>query len=183
MDEDAGPGHRLSLACYPAFTHIAATVAEDVLMARYWIVVGGPEIFATTKDLGFTRHGFKSTRRGMTQKIQPGDRLAFYITGKKQFAAVAEVTSSVVEEHDRIWTSAKKPDELYPFRAGIRPILVLEEHQWLDAEPYHERFTWTQRWPRANWTLAYQGNLHEIPMQDFVLLERDMKKATRAVRA
>jgi predicted RNA-binding protein len=142
-----------------------------------WIVVGGPEIFAKTRELGFTRHGFKSTRRGMAAAMKPGDRMAFYITGRKQFAGAVEITSEMVEEHDRVWTSAKKPGEDYPFRVGIRPILVLDEERWLDAEPYHDRFTWTQKWPRKNWTLAYQGNLHQVPAEDFDLLLADMKKA------
>ncbi len=146
-------------------------------MPRYWIVVGGLEIFGKTREMGFTRHGFKSTRRNMANGIQPGDRLAFYVTGKKQFAATVTVTSPVVEERTRIWQSVKKPDELYPYRAGIAPAVVLDESQWLDAEPYHDRFTWTQKWPRANWTLAYQGNLHEVPEADFRLLEGDMERA------
>ncbi|MGI8927522.1 MAG: EVE domain-containing protein [Tepidiformaceae bacterium] len=152
-------------------------------MARYWIVVGGPEILAKTRDMGFTRHGFKSTRRNMANRIAPGDRLAFYVTGKKQFAATARVTSAVVEEQSRIWQSDKKPAEMYPFRAGIAPEVVLEEPQWLDAEPYHDRFSWTQKWPRANWTLAYQGNLHEVPEEDFKLLEGDMLKARQPAKA
>lgn len=144
-------------------------------MAKYWIVVGGTEIFETTKALGFTRHGFKSTRRGMAAKVAPGDKIAFYITGKKQFAGYVEVTEPMVEERTRVLTSSKKPDELYPFRVGIKPGLILDEAKWLDAEPYHERFSWTQRWPRANWTLAYQGNLHEIPESDFKLLQKDLE--------
>ena len=48
-------------------------------MARYWIVVGGPEVFARTREMGFVRHGFKSTRRLMAGKIQAGDRLGFTI--------------------------------------------------------------------------------------------------------
>jgi len=146
-------------------------------MARYWVVVGGPEVFGKTREMGFTRHGFKSTRRIMANSIAPGDRLAFYVTGKKQFAATAEVTSPVAEERTRIWHNDKKPDELYPYRCAIKPLAVPDESRWLDAEPYHDRFTWTQRWPRANWTLAYQGNLHEVPQADFELLERDMEKA------
>lgn len=146
-------------------------------MPRNWIVVGSPEIFETTRSLGFTRHGFKSTRRNMANTIQPGDLLAFYISGRKQFAAICRVTSPIVEEHTRIWQSAKKPDELYPYRAGIEPVVVLPEHRWLDAEPYHDRFSWTQRWPRQHWTLAYQGNLHEIPQADMDLLLADMQLA------
>lgn len=148
-------------------------------MTRYWVVVGGPEIFAKTAELGFTRHGFKSTRRIMVQKIQPGDKLAFYVTGKKQFAALAEVTSAVSEDRTPIWHNSKKPSELYPYRATIKPLAVLPEDAWIDAEPYHDRFSWTQKWPRANWTLAYQGNLHEVPEEDFALLEADAKKALK----
>jgi hypothetical protein len=151
-------------------------------MARYWIVVGGPEIYGKTRELGFSRHGFKSTRRGMAGSISPGDQLIFYITGKKQFAGAVKVTSPMVEEHDRIWTSSKKPNELYPFRVGIEPVVVLDDDQWLDAEPYHERMTWTQKWPRQHWTLAYQGNLHEIPEADFLLLKGDLERARAAAQ-
>ena len=149
-------------------------------MARNWIVVGGPEIFARTRGMGFTRHGFKSTRRNMANSIQPGDLLAFYVTGRKQLAAICRVTSNVVEEQTRIWQSDKKPNEMYPYRCEIEPVVILDDGQWLDAEPYHDRFQWTQRWPRANWTLAYQGNLHEVPQHDMDLLLADMKKAVRA---
>jgi len=152
-------------------------------MARCWIVVGGPEIFAKTREMGFTRHGFKSTRRGMAAKIGPGDGLAFYVTGRKQFAALARVKSHVAEDHTRIWQSEKKPDETYPYRVEIEPIVALAEDRWLDAEPYHDRFAWTQRWPRANWTLAYQGNLHEIPESDFEILERDFERVAKTPAA
>ncbi|MEX2080596.1 MAG: EVE domain-containing protein [Dehalococcoidia bacterium] len=152
-------------------------------MARYWIVVGGPEIYATTRDMGFVRHGFKSTRRNMANSIAPGDMLAFYITGKKQFAATARVTGSVVEDHTRIWQSSKKPNELYPYRVTIEPATIVDESGWLDAEPYHDRFEWTRKWPRQHWTLAYQGNLHEIPKDDFELLQKDLEKAAKAAPA
>jgi len=146
-------------------------------MARYWVVVGGAEIFGKTREMGFVRHGFKSTRRIMAQSIKPGDMLAFYVTGKKQFAAIARVTTDVVEERARVWQNDKKPSELYPYRAGIEPVATPDEAHWLDAEPYHDRFEWTQRWPKKNWTLAYQGNLHEVTEKDFQLLMKDMQEA------
>ncbi|MDZ7727147.1 MAG: EVE domain-containing protein [Dehalococcoidia bacterium] len=148
-------------------------------MTQYWIVVGGKEIFDKTKELGFTKHGIKSTRRKMAQRIQPGDYMAFYISGYKQFAGMVRVTSEAVTEDTRIWQSSKKPEELYPHRVGIEPVIILDEADWLDAEPYHDRFEWTQRWPRERWTLAYQGNLHEITEQDFEVLKADMEKAAK----
>ena len=148
-------------------------------MARHWIVVGGKEIFEKTRELGFTKHGMKSTRRKMVQQIQPGDTLSFYISGMKQLAAMTKVKSEVFEERTRVWSSPKKPDELYPYRVEIEPMVVLDEEQWLDAEPYHDRFEWTQRWPKEHWTLAYQGNLHEITEADQKLLKRDLEKAAK----
>ena len=152
-------------------------------MARYWIVVGGPEVFDKTAEMGFTLQGFKSTRRVMAQKVQPGDLLAFYITGRKQFGAIARVTGTVSEDRTPIWHNSKKPNELYPYRTTIEPVLTPPMDTWLDAEPYHDRFSWTQKWPRANWTLAYQGNLHEIPQADFEMLQGDMAKAAKATTA
>lgn len=152
-------------------------------MAKYWIVVMSPEVLEKTRELGFTRHGFKSTRRSQAGSIQPGDMLAFYITGRKKFGAVVRVTTPMVEEQTRVWQSLKKPAEMYPFRVGIEPVLVLDEADWPDAESYHERFGWTHKWPRANWALAYQGNLHEIPEADFELLRKDMEaRLTATVR-
>ena len=152
-------------------------------MPKYWIVVNGPEIYGTTRDLGFARHGFKSTRSKMVRRIDPGDHLIFYITGKKQFSAAVRVTSPVVEEQTRIWQSKKKPDEMYPFRVGTEPVVCLDESQWIDAEPYHDRMEWTQKWPREHWTLAYQGNLHEISKEDFNLLLKDLQKAAKTAPA
>ena len=152
-------------------------------MAKYWVVVNGPEIFGKTRELGFARHAFKSTRSKMVQRIEPGDALIFYVTGKKQLAGAVRVTSPIVEESTRIWQSNKKPDELYPFRVDTEPLVELDDAQWLDAEPYHDRLAWTQRWPREHWTLAYQGNLREIPEADFDLLLADLQEAARTAPA
>jgi predicted RNA-binding protein len=152
-------------------------------MPKHWIVVSGKEIWDRTKELGFTKHGIKSTRRKMAQQIQPGDTITFYVSGRKQFAGMVKVTSPAAEEQTRIWQSAKKPEEMYPHRVGIEPVVILEEDEWLDAEPYHDRFEWTQRWPRENWTLAYQGNLHEISEKDHEILRKDLEQAKRGAPA
>ena len=62
-------------------------------------------------------------------------------------------------------------------------LVELDEAQWLDAEPYHDRLAWTQKWPREHWTLAYQGNLREIPEADFELLLADLQEAARTAPA
>ena len=73
----------------------------------------------------------------------------------------------------------KKPDEMYPFRVNTKPVITLEEDKWLNAETYHERLMWTKKWPRKNWTLAYQGSLREIPKNDYAILLADFKSTKK----
>jgi hypothetical protein len=117
-----------------------------------YIVVGGPDIFARTRALGFTMHGFKSTRRKLAAGIKPGDRLIFYLTGLKRFAGIARVTSEMFEDHTPIWSSPKKPAEDFPYRVRIEPEIVLDEANAVEAEPLAARMTYTKKWPTAHWT-------------------------------
>jgi|TARA_B110000263_G_scaffold190172_1_gene167880 predicted RNA-binding protein len=145
----------------------------------FWIVVTGLEIYDKTKEMEFKKHGFKSTRNKLAQNIAYGDCLIFYITGKKQFAGIVEVTSKVIYDDSRVWQSKKKPGEMYPFRVNTKPVITLEEGKWLNAETYHERLKWTKKWPRKNWTLAYQGSLREIPKSDYAILLADFKSTKK----
>lgn len=142
-----------------------------------YIVVGGAENFERTRDLGFTMHGLKSTRRKMAAGIKPGDRLVFYLTGLKRFAGIARVTSAMFEDHTPIWSSLKKPNEDYPYRVRIAPEIVLDPSAYVDVRPLAERMTYTKKWPPANWTLAFQGNLHRIPREDYELIAAELREA------
>lgn len=145
-----------------------------------YIVVGGPENFERTRALGFTLHGLKSTRRKMAASIKPGDRLVFYLTGIKRFAGSARVTSEMFEDHTPIWSSPKKPGEDYPYRVRIEPEVILDPDRYLDAEPLAARMTYTRKWPREHWTLAFQGNLHPISHADYELLAAALREAAMA---
>lgn len=145
-----------------------------------YIVVGGPENFERTRALGFTMHGLKSTRRKMAAGIRPGDRLVFYLTGIKRFGGAARVTSAMFEDHTPVWSSPKKPGEDYPYRVRIEPDVVLEAPHYVEAQPLAQRMVYTQKWPRENWTLAFQGNLHRIPREDYELIRAQLREAAAA---
>lgn len=142
-----------------------------------YIVVGGPENFAKTRELGFTVHGLKSTRRRMAAGVKPGDRLVFYLTGLKKFAGAALVTSDMFEDHTPIWSNPKKPGEDYPYRVHITPEVILPVEDAVAAEPLAARMTYTKKWPAANWTLAFQGNLHLVPREDYDLILAALRDA------
>ncbi len=151
--------------------------AEPGAPFQAYIVVGGPDKYEKTRALGFTVHGFKSTRRKMAMGVRPGDRILFYLTGLKQFAGCVRVVSEPYEDHELIWTNAKKPNEDYPYRVRIEPEIVLNDPQFVDAEPVAARMTHTKRWPREHWPLAFQGNLHRISLEDYELIVSELKDA------
>ena len=96
----------------------------------YWIVVGSAENFQIAIDRGFDLFGFKSTRRGMAGKMQPGDKLIFYLTGIMKLGGIASITSESFEDHAPIFKS-KKPSEDYPFRVQTTAENALDdEHRW-----------------------------------------------------
>ncbi len=148
----------------------------------YWIVVGGPDNFRKTRELGFTIQGLKSRHRKKAERMKPGDKIVYYVTGRKQFGAIATITSPYFESHERIWQSAdpKKQTEDYPFRVQIEPDLILDEHDFVDAEAVARQMAYVARYPAANWTLAFQGNVHEINQDDYRLIREALEQRVPA---
>ena len=145
-----------------------------------WIIVGSPDNFAATRSLDFTVQGIKSRHRKKAESMKPGDRIIWYITGVKAFAGYATITSDYYEDHTPIWKSRdpKKDAEDYPYRVKIQPELILDEGAFIPAEPVARQMTYVAKWPAANWTLAFQGNVHKIDDEDFNLIERKLRSAT-----
>ena len=140
----------------------------------YWIIVGSPDNFAKTKELGFSVQGIKSRHRRKAELMRPGDKIVYYLTGLKAFAAIATVTSEYFESQERIWNSGdpKKVAETYPFRVKIQPDLILEPDNYALAEPVAREMVYVSKWPAANWTLAFQGNVHAIESDDYDLIRQ-----------
>jgi hypothetical protein len=145
-----------------------------------WIVVGSIDNFAATRALGFSVQGFKSRHRKKAETMRPGDRLIWYVTGVKAFGGYATLASAYFEDHTPIWKSKdpKRDAEDYPFRVNIAPVVTLSEPDFVPAEPIARRMSYVSKWPAANWTLAFQGNLHKIDDDDFELIAAALRAAT-----
>jgi hypothetical protein len=141
-----------------------------------WIIVGSPENFASTREHGFSVQGIKSRHRKKAELMQPDDRIVWYITGAKAFAGHATITSPYFEDHTPIWKSRdpKKAAEDYPYRVRIEPIAVLDDGDFIPAEPIARRMSYVAKWPADNWTLAFQGNVHRIDDADFDLIAHEI---------
>ena len=142
---------------------------NDGTTPTYWIIVGSPDNFVRTADHGFTVQGFKSRHRKKAERMKPGDKIVYYLTGRKAFGGIVTIDSPYFESHERIWESGdpKKAAEDYPFRVRITPDVVLPVMDAIPAEPTARQMAYVAKWPAANWTLAFQGNVHEINEDDF----------------
>jgi hypothetical protein len=149
---------------------------------NYWIIVSSIGNWRRTAEHGFSVQGMKSRHRKKAERMQPGDKIAYYVTGVKAFAGAATITSAYYEDHEPIWTSSnkKKADEDYPFRVRIGPDIVLDETDFVPAEGIARRMTYASKWPAANWTLAFQGNVHSIPAEDYQLIREALTEVAAA---
>ena len=152
---------------------------SDGAAPTYWIVVGSPENFARTAEHHFTVQGLKSRHRRKAERMKAGDKIVYYLTGRKAFGGIATIQSPYYESHERIWESgdAKKAAEDYPFRVNIAPDVILPVDDAVPAEPIARRMAYVAKWPAANWTLAFQGNVHEIGESDYRLIQDGIEAA------
>ncbi len=143
-----------------------------------WLLVSSPENFEKSRGLDFRQAGMKSRHRRKWERVEPGDRVFLYLTRRKAIGAELKVTGRPFESHERIWGSEDKPLEDYPWRFPTEPVIVLPADAAVPAEPLAREMEYTKRWPVDNWTLAFQGNVHELSDADAALVDRALREAS-----
>lgn len=143
----------------------------------YWIIVGSIENCRRTAEHRFTLQGIKSRHRKKAERMKPGDKIVYYITGIKAFGGISTIRSPYFESHEVIWKSGDptKEAEDYPFRVETTPDLVIPETDFVLAEGVARRMSYVSKWPAEHWTLAFQGNVHEIGRGDYELIRDELE--------
>jgi predicted RNA-binding protein len=121
-------------------------------VAKTWVLTGSLDNFRATREHGFRVIGAKEGRRGMAEQIEPGDRIAFYVTGVQAFGGIVRVTGELYEDRTKIWPGKPGKVDAYPWRFETAPELVL----------------------------AFQGQLRIVSEADAELLERRIRAGARA---
>lgn len=153
---------------------------EQTEQPTHWLLVSSPENFETSRARGFDIAGMKSRHRKKSETVRAGDTVLFYVTGLKAIAGLARVTGGCFEDDTHIWDS-KKPGEEYPYRFPIQPLAVIAaSSDFVPVEPFLDALEYPKRWPRENWTLAFQGNVHRLSPQDHALLANAVREAAKA---
>jgi len=150
------------------------------MAAKTWILTGSLDNFRATRDHGFRVIGMKERRRNLAQQIEPGDRIVFYVTGVQSFGGMIEVTGELYEDRTKIWPGKPGNPDPYPWRFGTRPVLILEEEQFVPAVELVGGLEHARKWPAEHWTLAFQGQLRAVSDADAALLEERLRSASQA---
>ena len=143
---------------------------------NFWMINSNPPNFDVTRRLGFTAQGLKAEYRRKVQRVAPGDRIIYYLTGIRAFAATATVTAAYTETDAAAGPWQREGRTGWPYRIGIKPDVVLDATQYIPAGLLAYRLEYIRKWPPEDWPLAFQGNLHLLSKNDFFMLEGEMLK-------
>jgi hypothetical protein len=149
-------------------------------VAKTWVLTGSLENFHATREHGFRVIGAKEGRRRMAEQIEPGDRIAFYVTGVQAFGGLVRVTGPMYEDRTKIWPGKPGKVDPYPWRFETEPEVVLEEDEFVPAVELAGELEHVRKWPAEHWQLAFQGQLRTLSAGDAELLERRIRAGAGA---
>ena len=164
-----------TVGCVRIGLYVAGCTPEVAMPKNYWMSITSFENFEITRKLNFTVQGVKAQQQRKIQRIEPGDRLLFYIRDRRYFAATATVKSQYYEDRSPLWKKEGVSD--WAFRIRIQPEIVLDEEKFMDALQLAPRLDYVRKWAPEDWSMAFaQTNLHLLPKKDFLLIEEEMRK-------
>ena len=145
---------------------------------NYWMLSLTSAAFIATRDRNFSVQGFTRRQKRKTDRMEPGDRLLFYVKDWRGFPLTATVNSQTFEDTSHIWPSTR-PEEKFPHRVRIRAAVGLPDGNYLDALQIAPRMEYLRRWPPERWPLAFEEELHLLPRRDFEFIEGEMRRSRR----
>jgi len=140
----------------------------------YWLLVTHPDNFKVMKAKNIA--AMKAKRKSFAERVEVGDKVVFYLTKIGKFGGVAEFKSKAREDASKIFTE-EKPGETHPWRFDVKFEVVLGEDKYVPAEEFKDKLVYLRKWPAKYWKLGFQGNVHEIPKEDYETLKRELGEA------
>jgi hypothetical protein len=142
----------------------------------YWMLVTTQENLDITRARGFSMQGVDTKNRKKAVRMGPEDRVLYYVSDKKGFAATATVTSDSFEDDERIWKHHREK-ETFPHRVELDADVVLEQSNYIDGYQVGPTLEYVKKWPPHLWPHAFFGMLHIIPQRDFNYVEGELRRA------
>jgi predicted RNA-binding protein len=148
----------------------------------YWMLVTTQENLDITRERGFSIQGVDTKNRRKAVRMGPEDRILYYVSDKKGFAATATVTSESFEDEEPIWKHHRE-SESFPHRVEIEADVVLDPDTLVDAYQIGPTMEYVKKWPPDRWRLAFFGMLHIIPQRDFNFVENELRRIDGSLEA
>lgn len=142
----------------------------------YWMLVTTQENLDITRARGFSMQGVDTKNRKKAVRMGPEDRVLYYVSDKKGFAATATVTSDSFEDDERIWKH-HRDKEVFPHRVELDADVVLDQPDYVDGYQVGPTLEYVKKWPPHLWPHAFYGMLHIIPQRDFNFVEAELRRA------
>lgn len=144
-------------------------------MSKYRLLLTSRENFEVDRRRNFDIEGFNERWKKTVESVKQGDKFIYYIKGSRRVAAITEAISEpFYDDKTRIWV---EKDEIWPYRFKTRPLLVLEDDEWLDIKGLISQLNFiTPKQKATSWAIAFHLSLKEIPQEDFELIESEMRK-------
>ena len=139
--------------------------------------VEAPQNFEFTREIEFSLFGMGAKYRRRAERMQPQDRVLFYINAVRKWPASATITSTYFEDNSPLWHPTTR-GESFQYRVKLKPDIVLDEEDYIDAMILGPRLDYVKRWAPENWPLAFWDRLHLLPQRDFRLIEGEMERIT-----
>jgi len=136
---------------------------------KYWLLVTHPTNFELMKQKNIA--AMKAKRKSFADQVEVGDKVAFYLTKIGKFGGVATFESKVKEDKSKIFTE-EKPGEVHPWRFDVKFEKKLSPEDYKDSENFKDSLVYLKKWPAKYWKLGFQGNVHEIPKEDYETLKK-----------
>jgi hypothetical protein len=142
----------------------------------YWMLVTTQENLDITRARGFSMQGVDTKNRKKAVRMGPEDRVLYYVSDRKGFAATATVTSDSFEDDERIWKHHSEK-ETFPHRVELDADVVLDQSAYVDGYQVGPTLEYVKKWPPHLWPHAFFGMLHIIPQRDFNYVEGELRRA------
>jgi hypothetical protein len=110
-------------------------------------------------------------RRTVSNRMDIGDRIVYYIKDIMAFGATATVIGDYFESDIQLWTNSNK---LFPSRRYTEPNIVLEEKNFVNVKELISKLTFVKK--RSIWGSYFQSSIHLLSFEDFHLIETEIKK-------
>ena len=157
-----------------------------------WILVTHPDNFEVMKAKNMA--AMKAKRKSFAERVEVGDKVVFYLTKIGKFGGIAKFRSKFREDKSKIFPeesgehsgsgvkvspgehsgSEDKEKETHPWRFDIEFEVKLDENQYAPAEKFKDKLKYLKKWPAKYWKLGFQGNVHEIPKEDYETVKKEL---------